>query len=162
MKPIASILGLVAAATLLSSCNLFDSKLVTACEKVLKERLLSSSEYKRVKISELDEVELDRAELESYLVTEQQRSRASGYPLAIKDSWIQSELKAFDYGISRPSFFSASIVYETINDLQEPVRHLAKCVYVGEKSAPPLSWEVDTSVDGLNELEWSFSQIKPN
>jgi hypothetical protein len=153
---------LVASALFLNSCDLFDSKLVTACETVLKERLPSSSEYKRIKVSELDELELDRKLLESYLVTRQQRSRASGYPLAIDDAWIQTELKAFDSGISRSSFFSASIVYETLNDLQEPVRHAAKCVYVGKRSDAPLSWEVNTSVDGLNELEWSFSKIKPN
>ncbi|OCI95614.1 hypothetical protein A6U86_15725 [Rhizobium sp. AC27/96] len=159
-KPIVSILCLMATALALSSCDLFDSKLVTACETVLKQRLLSSAEYKRVKVSELDELELDRRLLESYLVTKQQRSKASGYPLAMDDAWIQTELKAFDIGISRPSFFSASIVYETLNDLQEPVRHLAKCVYVGNKSDSSLGWEVETAVDGLTALEWSYSNIK--
>ncbi|NTG46579.1 hypothetical protein G6M04_04275 [Agrobacterium rhizogenes] len=144
-------------ALLLNSCDLFHSKLVTACETVLKQRLLSSAEYKRIKVSELDELQLDRKLLESYLVTRQQRSKASGYPLAIDDAWIQTELKAFDNGISRPSFFSASIVYETLNDLQEPVRHLAKCVYVGNKSDSSLKWEVDTTLDGLTGIEWRFS-----
>ncbi|SCB09264.1 hypothetical protein GA0061100_101461 [Rhizobium hainanense] len=54
-KPIASIMCLVASALLLNSCDLFHSKLVTACETVLKQRLLSSAEYKRIKVSELDE-----------------------------------------------------------------------------------------------------------
>jgi hypothetical protein len=97
--------------------------------------------------------------LESYLVTRQQRSRASGYPLAIEDAGIQIRLGAFDAGTSRPSFFGASIVYETINDLHEPVRHLAKCVYVGEKNDSSLTWEVNTSVDGLTPLEWSFNKV---
>ncbi|MBB4239907.1 MULTISPECIES: hypothetical protein [Rhizobium] len=147
-------------ALLLNGCDFFDSKLVAACETILKKRLISPPEYKRIKVSELDRLELNRAQLESYLHARQRASMSLGYPTAIDDASIEDDLKSFDNGQLKPVLYNTSIVYEAFNAYEMPVRYIADCTYLSKYGDRSKVWEHRVTVDQKTGTEWLSSNAE--
>ncbi|TIX88627.1 hypothetical protein [Rhizobium sp. P44RR-XXIV] len=160
MKLISNVVAMSFLLPLLSGCDFFDSKLVTACEAILKERLISPSEYRRIKVSELEGLDLDRTQLEGYLLARQRASRSSGHPTPVDDASIKDDLRSYDDGQLKPILYNASIVYEAFNAYKIPVRYIANCAYLGTNGDSSNVWEYRVTVDEKTSTEWLFSKAK--
>lgn len=151
MKPITSVISLMTATLLLSGCNDSDSKMVTACETALKERLLAPSLYKRIEIDER-KMPTDHGSYEARLVKRGQRDPS------FTDEEIKDRLRRFDKGLSNPIVFALFIKYDSPNIYGTPIRYHAVCGYLDdpEDHSEPTQYEVE--VNGKTVNEWSESK----
>lgn len=141
----------MAATLLLSGCNDSDSKMVTACETALKERLLAPSLYKRIEIDER-KMPADHESYEARLVKRGQRDPS------FTDEEIKDRLRRFDIGLSKPIVFAVFIKYDSPNTYGTPIRYHAVCGYLDdpEDHSEPTQYKVE--VNGKTDNEWSESK----
>lgn len=151
MKPITSVISLMIATLLLSGCNDSDSKMVTACETALKERLLAPSLYKRIEIDET-KMSADHESYEARLVKRGQRDPS------FTDEKIKDRLRRFDKGLSNPVLLAVFIRYDSPNIYGTPIRYHAVCGYLDdpEDYSEPTAYNVE--VNGKTDNEWSDSK----
>ncbi len=139
------------ATLLLSSCNDSDSKMVTACETALKERLLAPSLYRRIEIDER-KMPTNHESYEARLVKRGQRDPS------FTDEEIKDRLRRFDAGLSNPIVFALFIKYDSPNIYGTPIRYHAACGYLDdpEDHSEP-KWD-NVEVNGKTDNEWSDSK----
>ncbi|MBB2832310.1 UNVERIFIED_ORG: hypothetical protein GGD51_002439 [Rhizobium esperanzae] len=130
----------------LSGCSFFDSNLVTACERVLKERLLSPSGYQRVEIQLSDKV-MTREEYEDYLNKTEKDANARTLYMRLFD-----ELK--------PTIFSLIITYDAPNAYGTLIRSMAACDYFDNEGDASTATYYSVEVDGKSSSDWSLDRVR--
>lgn len=131
--------------SLLSGCDLFDAKIVTACESVLKGRLRSPSEYKRIEITRSEEV-IGRAEYKHLF-----GSKGSPALQAVT-------MDDFDSGAAKPMRYILQISYDAPNAYGTPIRGVSRCEYASAFGGDSTVNEFVVSIDGDTEMEWRNKQ----
>lgn len=119
--------------------------MVTACEQVLKNRLLAPSEYRRIEIQQSEEP-IGRADYQRYF--------SEGLSAIIQEALM----KDFDRGHVKPVMYEALITYDAPNAYGTLIRGISRCQY-------PIS-DGDASradrlsvVDGETNTEWLRKQL---
>ena len=133
---------------LLSGCNFFDSKMVTACEEVLKGRLLAPSEYKRIEIKQFEEP-IGRADFEHYFAD-------NDLPPVIQ----KLRKDQFDRGELKPLLYLVLISYDAPNAYGTPVRSISRCEYPTMNGDDSGVYKTTVLVDGETSTDWLMKQIK--
>ncbi len=128
-------------------CGLFEAKIVTACENVIKKRLRSPSGYRRVDITRSEKA-LDRADYYNYLY-----ARESSSPLRDKLN------KQFERGEVKPVTYTVHITYDAPNAFNAPIRGASVCEYTSEQGSDGGATDANVEVDGKTQLQWLTDQL---
>lgn len=131
----------------LSGCSFFDSNLVTACEKVLKQRLLSPSGYRRVEVSQLSDKVMTREEYGNYLNKTEKDANARTLYMRLFD-----ELK--------PTIFSLIIRYDAPNAYGTLIRGISACDYFDRNGDASTAAYYSVEVDGKSSSDWSHDRVR--
>ena len=131
--------------SLLSSCDLFDAKIVIVCESALKDRLRSPSEYKRIEITRSEEA-IGRAEYKDLF-------GSTGSPT------LQAVTMAdFDSGAVKPVRYTLRISYDAPNAYGTPIRGVSRCEYASAFGGDSTASEFTVRIDGDTDMEWRKKQ----
>ncbi|MDC7742840.1 hypothetical protein [Rhizobium binxianense] len=139
--------GALLALSALSGCSFFDSNLVTACEKVLKQRLLSPSGYRRVEVSQLSDKVMTREEYGNYLNKTEKDANARTLYMRLFD-----ELK--------PTIFSLIITYDAPNAYGTLIRGMSSCDYFDRNGDASTAAYYSVEVDGKSSSDWSHDRVR--
>jgi hypothetical protein len=134
--------------SLLSGCNVFDSKLVAACETALKERLKAPSGYKRIKVAEYQrEISIDQYAQFRY---DEEKPLSQDRIVLMKKTASGSKM---------PTVFQAFIDYDAPNSYGTPLRSLAQCEHVSSDGSNDVDAR-SVRVNGLNSFEFMLEKKK--
>ncbi len=142
MKLISNVVAMSFLLPFLSGCDFFDTKIVTACEAALKERLLSPADYKRIEISRFEKV-LNGAE---YL--------ASLQDLKLSPAIIQRDMRDFDAGKMKPAQINIFIKYDAPNSFGVAIRNSAVCEDISLTGDGSDSSKFSVKINGKTGTEW--------
>jgi hypothetical protein len=138
--------GLSLLIPILSSCDFFDSKMVTACEQVLKNRLLAPSEHRRIEIQQSEEP-IGRADYQRYFT--------EGSSTIIQEALT----KDFDRGHVKPVMYEILITYDTPNAYGTPIRGISRCQYPTSDGDASRAARFSVIGDGETNTEWLRKQL---
>lgn len=132
---------------LLSSCGFFDPKMVTACEQVLKARLLAPSEYTRIEIRRSEEP-IDRADF-------QRNFAGNDLPPIIQ----KMRMDSFDSGELKPLRYMVLMSYDVPNAYGTPIRGISRCEYPTMNGDDSGADKFSVLVDGLTSTDWLMKRL---
>lgn len=118
-----------------SACGIFDSKLVSACELLLKDRLRAPSTYHRIEVSEYTKTLSGRDFLDDL------GSRVSG---TVSDRYRD---------MGNGTQYLAFIEYEASNGFGVPVRSTVRCDFFVEDGSTRQPDEWGTLINGKTKIE---------
>ncbi|NKL24850.1 hypothetical protein [Rhizobium leguminosarum] len=131
-----------------SGCNLFEPKIVTACETVIKERLRSPVGYKRVEILRSEAV-MNKADYYNYL-----------YATEASSAVRESRNERFEKGEVKPTMYTVYVTYDAPNAFNAPIRGTSVCEYFSERGSDADVADFSVKVDGKTQIEYLTDQIK--
>ena len=131
-----------------SSCGMFDAKIVTACEDVIKERLRSPSNYQRVSINREEKV-LTKTDYFNYLY-----ANVASSPIR------EAKNQQFERGELKPVTYSLTINYDAPNAYNAPIRSRSTCEYTNEQGTDAGASEVTVIVDGKDQITYLTDSLK--
>lgn len=145
--------ALMAAATTLSGCNPFESKMVGACEEVLKKRLKSPSSYARIDLRESRrDVPLDEYKAAELAMVAKVYSNPE--TAAIERARIDRDIERFQKSKTFPVEFEKTIEYDAANSYGALLRDISRCTYVSDTADESQASTLSVIVDGDSWIDW--------
>jgi hypothetical protein len=131
-----------------SGCNIFEPKIVKACETVIKERLRSPSGYKRIEVLR-SQAAMNRADYYNYL-----------YATEASSAVRESKNQRFEEGEIKPTMYTVYVTYDAPNAFNAPIRGISICKYVSERGSDADVADFSVEVDGKTQTQYLVDQIK--
>ncbi|TGT42615.1 hypothetical protein [Mesorhizobium sp. M8A.F.Ca.ET.165.01.1.1] len=131
-----------------SDFNPFESAMTKSCESVLKERLRSPSDYKRVEITESQQpLTLDEYLKDHRVKTEDERV-------------LYTQIYNLDAaGKDPPTMFTLYIKYDAPNAYGTPIRGISECQYASSSSSKSHASDFSVVVDNFTRHQWLVKQV---
>jgi len=142
----------------LSGCNPFESRLVSACEEVLMERLRAPSTYKRIRVEEY-ETALTQGDYITLLDTEIRRASSAELKEVLRAD-RDGRLAHMVRGDTKPTSYAAEIEYDAANGFGVPIRGLAKCTFTSDVGDKSKANKFFVRVDGKTQTEWLIERVE--
>lgn len=139
-----------------AACNPFESKMTTACEEVIKQRLVSPSSYKRIKMwEEQRAVPLDEYEA-SELAAIQAIAASAPERAQTRKNYLVINLRAMREKGTTPIEFTKLIGYDAANSFGALLRKASRCTFFSESADESQAATYNVVVDGKTEDQWRY------
>lgn len=145
----AKVFVVISGSLLLSGCNPLESKLISACESVFKERLRSPSGYQRVKVDEY------RTEISG----DEWLENANARETAIVGANQITADAIVKYGW-QPAVYRVFVEHDTPNAFGTPIRGTFMCEFYSYDGTMDDLSERWVQVDGFTHHDWEMEQIR--